>query len=1295
MSSFGRYTIVEELERRGPYAVSSAHADGKSGEPAFAVKTYRNDAGLLDEDVFEREAGRFIECANLQKELAASAGKGVSRWAPIHEAGRTPDTAYYVSDLYPATAASLIDRRRVMTPREIALVMSRVVEGLEALQASKKRAHGRLTASNVMFDNPAELDESGVFLTDPEHARDLGSRPAEADINALGAMIFALVMYRAAPKGGSIANTPEWRLHRAQGEALRALCEKLINVQTAAEMPLEQIRAKLLEITSLKGAKGKSPLPIIAAAAVLLLGGVGAAAYFTHGFGLIARKELPPPPPPIEGLSDPREANAQDRSQWLLKPLEDLQETIRHAKDEIECTAGEDRIAQLSNDRDALAQEAIAARATEWPDVTKAGTGLPEDQKRAAQEAMVKEQEALKDSFQKIADRIDALSKSIPETIAKAKEDCASGTSTISWSNWERNRTKELDEARTALENARALLAEEGGTGAEDLARLEAAVSAGDAQIKSVVAMPDATPEALTAKTDASKPVGKGLREIPDAVKKASRDSSDRLAAYINSQRSTATRLQGDSQQLKDAFDAVFRKLGDGASWNAARQTLSGLEPWLTYINQNLPRDSGVASAGSALVDAAPFEAAFQALNVRAVEKLAGDMARTGVVPQVTDQDFVARVKSEGDALRAWAMGATNLAATSKRIEDALANAYGLAEPLESGKPDTLATLRDAINAQTSGSGAYAGQAGAVAPVLAKVRELEQVSQAAPPALLALIPANAADLAPSDRAKVLAAWDRLNEANWPATASDLDQAKALSANVKAVAAQTGPRSQALSARVDQRLKDMWKGFAGTRAGADPDNVNKAYATREAFAITDADVASLPSSMRFNFELIESRQALNAFNTRVTSAGPTELAELAGVLEGVSSRFKALGVDSKLGDLVPMLDQRAERFRAGKAGVSWADIGPGKGTVGPWTVGDNDDNDGTYVVYQWTGPSGTAWSIRFNRVNVAGSREVSYLATDEVPLGFFADLIRASNRGDDFSRLLRASSDIAKADARGPVGWATSGSAATFSLAPATPGGPLSANGWIATEQAIPGIASLYPAGINPEPPNLRTPAQYVSPMAATVAAGLVGCRLPLRTEMEAALALDSGSPNLRDGSWSAVYATFKAANDGPGAGKAGWPNGQIVTAGGAQEANPGGADSAAASSVDDGAVWFRGVDMSGTSFRDLIGNVAEFVIADPADVSVITDEYVRSSRNLRTLGSKLGVMGASALSPGSIKATDFVGLTALNASGLKAGFSDVGFRLAFSSSEAGGGAGAQPGKSVYDRLMRQGFLANQ
>lgn len=1305
MSSLGRYTIVEELERRGPYAVSSARLDGQGGDPTFAIKTYRNEGGLLDEDVFEREAARFIECANLLSELSGGGGGGNggkapskdgARWVPIHDVGRVPDAAYYVTDLYPASAASLIDRRRVLTPRDIARIVTFVVEGLEALQGAKRRAHGRLTTSNVLFDNLTDVGESRVFLTDPAHPRDLGGRSAEDDINALGGLIFALVMYRSAPKGGSIANTPEWRHYRAQGEALRALCEKLINVQSAAEMPLEQIKAKLAEIPGLKGAKGKSPLPIIAAAGVLVLGGVGAAGFFTNWFGLVKPPVVVQELPPIVGINDPREAGGA-RSQWLLAELARISDEVNTERDR--AIASEDVLNEIAARRNTLAEEARVARDTvEWPDVAGAGAGLPDAERRAAQEARKKEQEELAARFADIAGRVDALAREIPAAVAQAQADVASGTAKPISDKWRGYRETEVTAARTALDKVRELLSQEGGEGAQQLAALEARIEAGRESIGTVLGMPEGSPELNAAKTEASKVVGRELRAIPDLADQAGKASAERLRAYIESQRATATRLQGDSPRLKAAFDAVFANLTPGSptyGWGSAKQALSGLEPWLAYINSNLPTSSGVASAGSTLVDAAPFEEAFTRLNTAAVESLAGDMASTGIVPKIDDPAFVARVTSEGDKLRAWSAGAVQLATTAKRIEDALAQAFGLDEAIQAGKPETLANLRDAIAAQTASGGAYAAQAGAVAPVLAKVRELEQVGEAASPALLALIPANAEGLAAMDRAKVIAAWDRLNAANWPSTASDLDQAKSLSANVKAVAAQVPARSSALSARVDQRLKEMWTSFAGERAGADPANVTKAYETRQAFGIVDSDVATLPNAMRFNFALIEARDALNAFNTRVTSAGPAELAELAGVIEGVSARFKGLGVEAQLGDLVPTLDQRAQRFRAGKAGVSWSDIGPGKGVVGPWTVGENDDNDGTFVVYQWTGPSGTLWSIRFNRVNVPGAREVSYLATGEVPLGFLADLVRASNRGEEFSRLVRASSDIAKLDARGPLGWATTGSAGTFAIVAATPSGPLSANGWIASEQAIPGITSLYPAGVNPEPPNVRTPVQYVSPMTATVAAGLVGCRLPMRAEMEAAMALETGSPNLRDASWSAVFATFKAANDGPGAGKAGWPNGQILTSAGTQEANPGAADGAPATSADDGAVWFRGVDMSGSTFRDLVGNVAEYVIADPADVAVITDEYVRSSRNLRTLGSKLGVMGSSALAPASIPANQFVSLSELNASGLKAGFSDVGFRLAFSSSEAGGGAGAQPGKSVYDRLMRQAFLASQ
>lgn len=1292
MSTFGRYSIVEELERRGPYAVSSARVEGQSGEPTHAVKTYRNDGGLLDEDVFEREAGRFLECANLQKDVA---GAKDSRWAPIHEAGRVPDAAYYVTDLYPATFAGLIDRRRVMTPREISRMMTRVVEGLEALQKAKGRAHGRLTSSNVLVERATELDDAGVYLTDPAHPRELGGRSAEADINALGGLIFALVMYRTAPKGGSIANTPEWRHYRAQGEALRALCEKLINVQAAAEMPLDQVRAKLAEIQGLKGAKGKSPLPMIAAAGMLVLGGGVAGGYFTNWYGLVKPPVVVPELPPIVGLSDPRDAG-EGRSQWLLRELAAISDEVNKAKDQ--GIASEEVLNDIAGRRNALAEEVRAVRDTvQWPDVAGAGAGLGATERRSAQEAVVKDQEALRDRFKEIEGRVASLAGEVPAAIAQAQADIASGKAKPISDKWRDFRETEVTAARTVLDRVRDLLSQEGGQGAQDLATLEARIEAGRDSIAAAIAMPEGTPELNTAKTEAAKEVGRELRAIPDAVERAGKASADRLADYIESQRATATRLQGDSAKLRAAFAAVFAKLTPGSAtytWAGARQALEGLEPWLAAIDASLPKESGVAGVGATLIDASAFEDAFGVLKVRVVENLADEMARTGVVPNVGGEEFKSQLKREGDPLKAWAGGAVQIASASKRMEDALASAFEILEPLEGGKSDTIASLRDAVVQQTSGGGAYAAQAGAVAPLLAKVRELEQVADAGSPALLAQIPGDAGALAPMDRAKVIAAWSRLNDANWPATASDLDQAKSLSLSVKAVAAQAGARGAVLGERVDRHLKDMWKGFAGTRAGADPESVTRAYATREAFGIGETDVAGLSSAMRFNFALIEARASLDSFNTRVTSAGPAELAELAGIIEGVSEGFKNLGVEARLGDLVATLDQRVQRFRAGKAGVSWNDIGPGRAVVGNWTVGDNDDNDGMYVVYQWSGPSGTPWSIRFNRVNVPNSREVTYLATGEVPLGFFADLVAASGRAEDFSRLLRSSSEIAMLDARGPLGWATSGESNRFKMTAAVPGGPLSANGWMPSVQAIPGIASLYPAGVNPEPPNARTPVQYISPMTATVAAGLVGCRLPLRAEMEAAMGLDGGSPNLRDTSWSAVFATFKSANDGPGAGKAGWPNGQILTIAGTQEANPGGADGAPAVANDDGVVWFRGVDLGGATFRDLVGNVAEYVIADAADVAVITDEYVRSSRNLRTLGSKLGVMGGSAMSPSEMRPSDFVGLTSLNASGLKAGFSDVGFRLAFSSSEAGGGAGAQPGKSVHDRLMRQAFLAN-
>lgn len=1295
MSGYGRFEIVEELVRRGPFAVSSARSAGEVGAPAFAIKTYRNDAGLLDEDIFARESAKFIDCAKLQATLAQAGGKS-ARWGTIHASGTTFDAAYYVTDLYPRTLADLIDRRREQTPREIAHVLSRIVEGLTTLRDKAKRAHGRLTPSNILVGD-GELDEVAVVLTDPAHSSDLSKRADAADVNALGEILFGMVMHRGAPKGGSIAVTPEWKVFRQQGEALRALCEKLINVQSASEMPLESVREKLEEVLTLKGAKGKTPIVSIAAAALVLIAGVAVGGIMTDWFGLV-KKSAVVVMPTITLLADPRNGGQL----WQVERLNAFRQAIEEGKrkyaDE-DCAKGERIFLDLDVTRKAVAEEVKTAREESWPTAREI----------ADVAALKADQEVRTKRYSDITAKVGALEASLATGTTDAAAQCAivAGTDPVS-ATWYAATMKEREDA-FAL--AKTTLEDEGGeavavltqVGAQQKAFIEAVQEARDHPFTN-----DQESKAAIDKRNAARDLKVPLET---AVSKAQEDSRARLVTYVNGNRDSATALAGSSQALKAAFERVFEKVDPSdiaVTWQVARVAIQGLKPWLDAINAELPTSAGVAQEEGSLVNPVAFEAEFIRLRMRGVEALAGGLAQTGVVPSVTDATFVSAIAAQKQALQGWVNGAKVVAVKARQIEEALRQAYALDEVLAQGASiqgqPTLRSVRDGLAAETSGQGAYASSGAAVAPVLAKVVEVEQVSRAAAaPALLAMIPAKGAAVQQLNRAKIAAAWERLSaaETGWPASATDLDQVLEVGSRVKeALSGVIELRRAKIVTKVDTGVRTKWVTFVTDRAGADPANVIKAYEVRDRFGVTAATIDALPKEPRFNFMLIEARAAVDAFNKGPSGAGkdPAQLQALAGILRGIQNKAAELKVGSDAGELIAYLDRRSKTFESGKAGASWTDIGPGA-AVTKWSVVRGDDDNGTFVEYSWTGPSGRNHRLYFKKVAESVGEGVSYVATTETSLGLFADVMAASGKGEMFDRIMTTSDSIASNDQRGPLVWRSKGAKATFELVPgALEAGGLAeecANGWIASTQGVLNAGlSLFPAGLAvPAAPSWDTPVNYVSPMAALLAARTMNCRLPTDQEWVAASREAGGDTNLRDAAWKLVFDQFLAMNQpATGNGKAGWANGQIArpaekTGLNAQE------DTEPAVAANDGVVWFRPVQAGSDAMRDVVGNVAEFVASDAAAIRSITDDQLALSPSIKTFSGAVSVIGGSALSPAEPAPETPIVLAGSTVSALKRGFSDVGFRLAFTSSEAGGGAGAQPGLAVLKKLNEQGFLA--
>jgi len=157
--------------------------------------------------------------------------------------------------------------------------------------------------------------------------------------------------------------------------------------------------------------------------------------------------------------------------------------------------------------------------------------------------------------------------------------------------------------------------------------------------------------------------------------------------------------------------------------------------------------------------------------------------------------------------------------------------------------------------------------------------------------------------------------------------------------------------------------------------------------------------------------------------------------------------------------------------------------------------------------------------------------------------------------------------------------------------------------------------------------------------------------------------------NLRDKTWlteqNFLVAFGSKLSDENERDKLPWPDGDIFAP--SSTPNPRQKHEAiAAVPTDDGVLWFADVDKveNGTPFSHLLGNVAEYLW------------------NPQT--GKYSVAGGSALSPAEV---DPMTTYAVDTQREREGYSDVGFRLAFSAPDS------LVGKSRLTRLIRdQGFL---
>jgi hypothetical protein len=321
-------------------------------------------------------------------------------------------------------------------------------------------------------------------------------------------------------------------------------------------------------------------------------------------------------------------------------------------------------------------------------------------------------------------------------------------------------------------------------------------------------------------------------------------------------------------------------------------------------------------------------------------------------------------------------------------------------------------------------------------------------------------------------------------------------------------------------------------------------------------------------------------------------------------------------------------------------VDYTSLGPGGKN---WELVSEGNRD--HLIYAWkNAPSGKEYRLGFTFVQPDDSLP-AYVATDELPIGLVLEWVEA--QGPElweawFDAQLNVLEEMqpANADRLGPRSYV------------------LGSRKSINSKRSIFEVSTEWLTHVNkdyyvdqppPDNPSVNTPLNYISPAAAQVLSEAFGAKLPSVAEWLKASRTVLDAENTRDQSWLRQKQHVANLKDKR------WPDSDIFTTSnpGVKKTNTGsepivilvGPQAKVAESVeDDGWLWFSPVPGgSSEKFRNMIGNVAEYVVDEAGQVLVI---------------------GSSALSSPELNFNTPYPINELDKRSGK-GYSDVGIRLAF------------------------------
>lgn len=755
--------------------------------------------------------------------------------------------------------------------------------------------------------------------------------------------------------------------------------------------------------------------------------------------------------------------------------------------------------------------------------------------------------------------------------------------------------------------------------------------------------------------------------EIRAAMSAIDTEAASLSAAINRSKNAVQERLSLASQRIEDFWNGLERKLpGAPADANAA---------WSRGLDDLKARAGGSVQTASDMVKA--WRARFEEIE-NALSAESHSLRAPWLKPDMIDR-AVARRRAEAFSRGAAALPGAHEAiregappvgpaarehfAAFLRDAGAVVGALdevqrGLAAGIMPGDGERGAALA-ARFAEAERSGAYAELKDAASAVIERVERLRAIAGENDAAkLVAEVQRSGADRL----AEASAAWRRLGDLpSWPGTLAQLRQELELSRQMKQLAgsAADADRRNTLLALVQAEGARRWsKAFEAVLA-ADAARAAEVAALRGEFGVTEADLAKLHPASRFallRLDLLAEADRLGA---------PEREGELKQrILAFVNSaRGLGAGVADRPAVAKSLAELNAMATGAAKPPPDPAKLGPGR--LG-WRAEVQDAGRRVSYTRPAEGDS-PELTIDFVRVEFAGPNgpEASYLAENEVSVGVFIELARGGKWEDVLALLPRKSGlDDPRS---GPRVWDWGGGQVRRSEPRRGSHNPANlSNGWLRNKNAMENTR-YYPDDLAVAPPRDNDPMQHISLGAAVYTARLAGCRLPTAAEWRAALEAAGGAArsdvNLRDQTWRRAWDFIREmASKDPEL-----PNGGIFRPSGFTV--PQTADSET-HALDDKTLWFFEVDRGSGPFRNLIGNVAEFVFERPEAL----ESLPLGSPTIGEVNAALGggeparVLGGSALSPPAIDPETphevAVGTVALSRT-----YSDVGFRLAFSIGE--------------------------